>query len=193
MPKKVYVMSQPSETATEEEKNAFVPQPMGLKFLFEDNSETAVDFEKIPDDIKLRAMFHGFSQKIGDSYAGAAKAEEGALAFSKKSVAETLAQLYAGEWRATAEGGPKAPSDLAIALSRITGKTPEEAQKFVESLDDEQKKVYRKKAKVAAHLASIAAEKAKIRAEKLARAAAATPEGTEEGEEEEDITIPDQE
>ncbi len=191
MPKKVYIMSEPAADMDEAAKAAFVPQPIGLKFVFEDESEISVDFDKISQDIKRRAMFHGFSQKIGDSYAGAAKAEGGALAFSKKQVADTIAQLYAGDWRAPSEGGPRQPSDLAIAMSRVSGKTPEVCQAFVEGLTDEEKKVWRKKGKVAAQLAAIAAEKAQARAAKLAKAAAdAKPN---EGAEEEEIEIPDTE
>ena len=189
MPKKQYIMTAPAADATDEQKAAHVPSPTGLKFVFEDGTETVVDFDKIPQEIKVRAMFHGFSQKIGDSYAGAAKAEGGALAFSKKAVNETLAQLYAGDWRATAEGGPKAPSDLAVAISRVSGKTPEACQAFVETLDDDQKKAWRKKAKVAAALATIAAEKAAARAEKLAKAAANQPKP--EGADDEEIEVPD--
>src|SRR5688572_3874104 len=174
MPKKVYRLS--------EGENA---QIVGLQFTFEDGTVIDFDPSKVNDDIKYRAMMHGFSQKIGDSYAGASKAEN-ALAFAKEATQETIAQLYAGDWRAAAESGPKAPTDLAVALSRILGKTPEECQTFVDGMDDEQKKVYRKKGKVAAELAKIAAEKAQARAEKLAKAAA---NAEKQDEDEEEITL----
>lgn len=189
MPKKVYIMSEPAADATDAEKAAFVSAPIGLKFEFEDKTEMSVDFSKLSQDIKIRAMFHGISQKVGDSYAGAAKAEEGALAYAKRAVSETLAQLYAGDWRSASEGGPKAPSDLAVAMARVSGKTPEACQAFVGTLTDEEKKTWRKKAKIAAALATIAAEKAKARAEKLAKAAENTaPSGTSD---EEEIEIPE--
>ena len=155
-----------------------------LLFSFEDKTEIEFDLSKVPEAVKARAVMHGFSQKIGDSYASASKAES-PLAFAKAAVTDLIAQLYAGEWRATAEAGVRI-TDLAVALSRLTGKTAEESQAFVDTLDDEQKKAWRGKAKVKATLATIAAEKAAARAKKLA-AAAATAEGAETDTDEEDI------
>jgi hypothetical protein len=161
-----------------------------ITFAFEDNTSQVFDISKVKDAVKLRAMFHGFSQKIGDSYAGAGK-DANPLKFAKEAVKETIAQLYAGDWRATSEGGPRV-TDLALALSMLSGKTIEESVAFVDTLDDDQKKVWRSKAKVKAKLAEIAAKKAAERAAKLAAkvAGAETPEG-EDGEEEEiDFDVP---
>jgi len=135
-----------------------------IVFTFDDETTETFDASKVPQPTRARAEMHGYSQKIGDSYAGAAESSD-PLEFAKASVRDTIAQLYAGDWRATVSR-PK-QTDLAVALSRLTGKTVEESQAFVDTLDDDQKKAWRGKAKVKATLAVIAAEKAAAKAAKL--------------------------
>ncbi len=163
-----------------------------ISFTFDDKTEQTFDVSKVNEQTKLRAMMHGFSQKIGDSYAGAAKAEGMTpLEYAKKAVQDTIAQLYANEWRAPSVAGIKV-SPLAKALSRLTGKTLEESHAFVEGLSDEEIKVWKAKGKVKAMLTVIAAEEATARAQKLA-AKVAAQETTEDESEEEEIEIPSKE
>jgi hypothetical protein len=120
-----------------------------------------------------RLAIHGASQKIGDSYAGVAK-ETDPLAAAKAAVAETIKQIYDGVWRVNAGGGPRV-NDLAIAIARVTGQSLEGedgAVAYVAAMSDEDKKVMRKKPKIAAELAKIALEKAQKRADELAKKAA---------------------
>ena len=139
-----------------------------ITFTFDDGTTEIFDVTKVPAGTVHDLTMHGASQKVGDSYAGAADSND-PLAYAKAAVKETIAQLYNGDWRATVSR-PK-QTDLAIALSRLTGKTPEEAQAFVDTLDDDAKKAWRAKAKVKATLAVIAAERAAEKAAKLAKAA----------------------
>lgn len=137
-----------------------------LVITFEDETSLRFEASSTSPEIQVRAMWHGFSQKLGDSYANAGKAEN-PLAFAKEAVADVIAQLSKGDWRAAAgEGGPRV-TDLAVAMSRVTGKTVEEVVAFLEGQDEDQKKVWRKKPKIAAEIAKIAAEKAIARANKL--------------------------
>lgn len=162
--------------------------PTGLiTFTFDDKMEETFDLSKVNDETKLRLMIHGASQKVGDSYAGAAKAEN-PLDFAKESVKETIAQLYAGDWRAAGAGvgGPRT-TDLATALARVTGKTVEQAAAYIDTLADEEKKALKAKGKVAAALAAITAERAAERAKKLAEQANA---GTTEADESVDFDVP---
>jgi hypothetical protein len=142
-----------------------------IQFTFEDNTVQTIDVNALNEDTKFRALVHGISQKVGDSYAGA-KAEENPLAFAKQSAEETIAQILRGEWRAASSGGGPRVTDLAVAFSRVTGKTVEECVEYIGTLDEAQTKELRGKAKVKAALAAITAEKAIAKAKKLAEDAA---------------------
>ena len=149
-----------------------------LTFTFDDGEAIVFSVSDVSDKIRNYAMFHGFSQKLGDSYASASKAEN-PLAWAKQTLRDTIAQLREGDWRAPAgEGGPRV-TDLATAIARITGKSIEEAVAFVDSLDEDQLAVYRAKAKVKAMMAVIRAEKAAERARKATEAAAGAEEELE--------------
>lgn len=146
-------------------------QPTGLiLFTFSDDSTETFDLGKSNDAMKYRLALHGAGQKIGDSYAGAAS-DENPLEFAKTAVRETIAQIYAGTWRVGGGGGGPRINELAQAMARATGETLEAMVEFVGAMTDEEKKVYRKKPKVAAKLAEIAAEKAIARAAELAKKA----------------------
>lgn len=142
-----------------------------IRFTFEDKETEDFDLSKVSDDMKFRLAIHGASQKIGDSYASASQATD-AVAFAKAAVKETIAQLYAGTWRATVSAGPKA-NDLALAMSRVDGDTSlEDCIELVGAMSDDEKKVWKKKPKIAAQIALIAVERAQAKANKLAELAA---------------------
>lgn len=136
--------------------------------------------------IAERLMVHAISQKVGDSYAGAADAEN-PTQYIKDAIAETIAQLLKGEWRVTTPGGIRV-SLLARALARATGKTVEEAQAVVDhfsELNDEGKasdagkawlKTMRANEQIKAHTAAIKLEDAE--AEKVKLQATAAKAGT---------------
>lgn len=168
--------------------------PTGLIiFTFDDGSTQTFDASKCNDSILTRLYMHGASQKIGDSYAGAASSGVDPVAFAKEAVKDTIAQLYAGDWRAAGTGGAARVPDLALALSRIPaiGKTLDECVAFVETLDKDQTKAWKAKAKVAAELLRISAERkaeqARRAAEKLANLTKGEAgEGESAGEAEDD-------
>lgn len=143
-------------------------ESQSIAFTFDDGSVQTCELGKVPAALHVRIMLHGLSQKIGDSYANAAKAEN-PLTFAKESAAETIAQIYAGEWNAARTGGGgKRVSLFAQALARITGKSVDEADAFEESLDETQLKAWKAKEKVRQMMAIITAERAAARARKLA-------------------------
>ena len=134
------------------------------------------DVTKCSDDIRARLALHGASQKIGDSYAGAGKAED-PIAYAEEAINETIAQLYAGEWRQTGGGaGPKI-SDLAIALANATGNTQEEAQELVDSLTDEEKKAYRANPRVKLELDKLRIARAQAALKRAQEAVEANTDG----------------
>lgn len=150
-----------------------------LIFTFDDGEVIRFDTSKVSEEIRNRAVLHGFSQKLGDSYAAAAK-EENPLAWAKEQVREVISQLLAGDWRAARAVGAPRVSDLAQALAMVTGTSIDEAHAFVETLDDDQKKAYRAKNKVKAALATIKSKRLLAQAEKLASQAATSAEDEEE-------------
>jgi len=113
--------------------------PAGVAFVGPDGSVFgSVSLADVPAAMLTRLALHGISQKVGDSYANAAKAEN-PLTFVRDAIKETIEQIVKGEWRITTAGGIRV-SLLARALARATGKTPEEAQGVIDlysDLDDE--------------------------------------------------------
>ncbi len=167
MTKKVVVMNE-----------AGVPTGV-IRFEFDDKTTQEIDVNSLSEATKFRALVHGISQKVGDSYAGA-KAEENPLAFAKQAAADTIAQILAGDWKAAREGGPRV-TDLATAFKSVSDAqgqpiTIEEAVAFLGTLDEEQTKAFRKKPKIASALAQIALAKAAKKAEELAKKAAEAAE-----------------
>lgn len=137
-----------------------------VSFDFENGKSAVFDLSKVSADIVRRLALHGASQKIGDSYAGAGDSADPA-AYAEQAAGETIAQLVAGDWRASSGGGPRV-SDLAVAMSRLNGKPVEEVVESLSKATDEQKKELRKHPKIAATLAAIKAENAAKRAAALA-------------------------
>ena len=144
-----------------------------VEFQFDDGGNQLFDLNKCSEEMKIRLALHGFSQKGGDSYAGAGD-ESDPVAYAKEAVKDTIAQVYANDWRVTAAGGPRV-SDLATALSQISGKTLDECIEKVSAMTDETKKAARKHPAVAAKLAEISARKASEKAARLATAAGSVP------------------
>lgn len=100
---------------------------------FPDESILALGLEKLSEAVVTRLAVHGLSQKLGDSFAGAAS-EDNPLTYAKERVAAVIEQLLAGDWRVTGVGGPRVTL-LARALARATGQTVEAA---VEVLTDKE-------------------------------------------------------
>lgn len=138
---------------------------------FDDEAGNVQTFEldKVSDEIRVRLALHGASQKVGDSYAGAGDSAD-PTAYANEAVKDTIAQLLAGEWRVGGGGGPRV-SDLAQALSRISGESVEAVTEKLSKAGDEEKKNLRKHPQVAAILAAIKAENAAKRAATLAEKA----------------------
>jgi hypothetical protein len=139
-----------------------------LTFTAADGSVQTLEVSKLSEEIRLQAMFHGLSQKIGDSYAGAGS-ESDPESFAKECVRDTIEQLYNGAWRAAGGGGGSRVSILVQAFAAVSGQSLEDAAAYIENLSDEEKKDLQKKAKV-----RVAIQKIKLEREtaKLAKAEA---------------------
>jgi hypothetical protein len=138
---------------------------------FEVGEETRVfDPAQCSDQMRLQAEFHGFSQKIGDSYAGASKATEDSEMTQEEyilaQIDTAIAQLYAGDWsiRTGAGAGPRI-TDLVRALCELY---PDQAEadvaETVSNMDADQKKQTRAHPAVATILDRLRAERAAAKA-----------------------------
>jgi hypothetical protein len=163
-------------------------EPAGVQFVFSDESKQALMLANLQPGIVVRLALHGAGQKIGDSYASAAKADD-PVAYAKEAAKDVIAQLVTGEWRAASAPGAAKVTLLARALARLTGETPEKTQEIVDSLTKEQTAEYKSKKKVVKAMEAIRAEDAAALAARLAKKAAASTE--DEDEEEDDITLPE--
>lgn len=141
----------------------------GVKFVLPNGTTHEVDLSKLPEAVVVRLAVHGLSQKIGDSYAGAGKAED-PIAYADEAIRETIEQLLKGEWRVASIAGAAGPKigKLVRAVARAFGITVEAAASTFEdkemSLSEEEYKAFvktvRADAGVKKALADITAEEA---------------------------------
>ena len=125
-----------------------------VTFEFTNDQTVVFDLATLDEAGMKRAALHGISQKGGDSYAGLKSADE-----AQKSLVATLEAVEKGEWNTRTPGEPRI-GVLVQALARAAGKTEEEAQAVVDSLDEETKKALAKDPAIKKAKAEIALEKA---------------------------------
>lgn len=141
-----------------------------------DGAIHAFDLSKVSPEMVIQLALHGASQKIGDSYAGAAKAIEGTEMTEAEYVVDCVTsgieQLYNNDWsiRTGAGAGPRI-TDLAKALAEAYKVTEDEAAERVAGLDADQKKGVRAHPAISPILDRIRAERAAEKAAKSAETA----------------------
>lgn len=84
-----------------------------LTWTFANGKERVLNVDALPDNMKRRGMFHGFTQKGSDCYAGV-ETVDGAY----EECDDTLSHIEAGEWSAKREKGEPTLSLFAEALER---------------------------------------------------------------------------
>lgn len=135
-----------------------------LEFRFANGKTLVVDPEDFPGDVRAAAMWHGLSQKIGDSFAGA----DGDPDFAWSNAQAMVEQLNAGDWVTKREG---TGGMLAKAIAEVTGNDLAEVARMLQAKTDVEKKELAKHPMVAPTIARMQAEAAAARAERLAKAA----------------------
>ncbi len=107
------------------------------------------DPSQCSDDIQERAKWHGFSQKLGDSYAGASKAVEDTEMTVEDYILSTIdlniSKLYGGDWNIrTGEGAGPRITDLVRALCELYPDHEESAvAELVSNMSADEKKGWR--------------------------------------------------
>jgi hypothetical protein len=155
-------------------KKAVNVEAGSVVFAFEDKSEQTFTLSKVSEEIAARLALHGASQKIGDSYAGAAD-EADPVAFAKAQVAGVIQQLYDGNWSSGGGGRGTVPT-LVIAFAEFSKMELDKAGELIEAMSDDEKKALAKKPKLVAILARIRLERAQVAAQKAQAAADAEDE-----------------
>lgn len=130
-----------------------------LAFDWADGTATLVDLTKISDEMKHRAMLHGLSQKLGDSYSGA----DGNLETAKAMFNETLSALEAGDWNRKG-GGASSGGIIIEAIAAATGETIETVLTKWNEMDDATKASIKKMPQVKVAKAEIELARAQQKA-----------------------------
>ena len=109
----------------------------GLTFAWADESSTFIKFDDIPEAMKIRAMQHGLSQKLGDSYASS----EGSITLAKSKFDEVLKGIMEGDWN---RKGGTTGGVWVEAFAKAAGETIEDAMAAWDKLDDDARKEVKK-------------------------------------------------
>ena len=162
---KVYI-----NQAGEETRHAS-PEAVALIFKFADGDEHRVELSDFPEETLRAAAWHGISQKLGDSYAGAKDKDESA----EDLYLDQLDALKRGDWVKQRESAGPRTSMVAEALHTVKPDkypTVEAAQEAVSAWSKDERAAKLKVPALAAALADIKAKRAAEAAAKAAETAA---------------------
>lgn len=142
-----------------------------LTLQFAHGEELSIDANDLPNDMKAACLMHGLKQKVCDSYSGDKDPAE-----ALESASSVIEALRKGDWstRVAGEGGVRV-TQLAKALSMVTGRTIEESIEVVGNMTDELKKTLGANPQIKVAIAQIQAEKARLAAEEAQKAADTGP------------------
>jgi hypothetical protein len=129
-----------------------------ITFTWADESVTVVDMADLHGSLTTRAMLHGLSQKLGDSYSGAKE-----VASAKAAFEDTLDALKAGDWNRKG-GGFSSGGIWVEALAQAAEVTLEEALEKWNEMTDETKASIRKQPQVKVAKAEIELARANAKA-----------------------------
>lgn len=157
-----------------------------LAFILGNGDRVELDTARCSEAMKLRAMFHGFNQKVRDSAAGQSKEKDYATA--RSNMQETIDSIYGEEWNRQGGGGSAGivMEDLANAISQFKNCTFEKAEGVVKKAKPEQRAEWAKNKKIAQLMAE-------YKAKRLAKEAEAATDEKLEGLDELDVEEENQE
>jgi hypothetical protein len=143
---------------------------MILTFTLGDGQVIEFDYQTVNEEMRDKAMLHGFNQKIRDAAAGFSDAKgtkgtgddyDGAF----EAMTSVIEALQNGDWtRKGSTGGLRGLKYLPAAIARIKGVSEEKAAKAVAAATQEQKVSWMKNPTIAAHIAQIMADALKAKA-----------------------------
>lgn len=138
-------------------------------FDFDEAGTVGFELSRCTPEMVIQLALHGLSQKAGDAYAGAKAATDGTAidpnVWAMQQAADTIEQVYAGNWTVRTPGAGAAISDLARALAEVMPDVTEaEAAERLSEASKEDKAALRKHPAVKAVLERIKAERATAKA-----------------------------
>lgn len=180
MAERVKVCDKSYIDADGEESRYASPETVGLVFKFTDGTERKVSLNSIGEKCKGAALWHGLSQKLGDSYAGA----KGEVQTAIENFDTVLERLGNDDWVQQGEGPGTRPSMVADAIKAALEKggqevTEERYAKIRETIKDKDNR----KAALAIPEVAVEYERLKVEAaqERLAAKQKAAAESGGEG------------
>ena len=136
--------------------------PGKLLLVWGDGITTEIELEKISEPNQTHAMWHGLSQRFGDSVAGCSK--DRAFEYARSQIDEIYNQLQTSEWNRGGKGGgegEQAILDLIDAIARLKKKPAETISPVVRGADKDQRNIWRKHPAISAILLEIAQKRQK--------------------------------
>lgn len=140
-------------------------QPGKIIFAWGDGIKTELHIDDVSEQNKIRAQYHGLSQRLGDSVAGCSK--DHAYGYARETLDGIMAILKTPDWTKPAAGGggkietSLSVDDLIAAIAKIKKQPVEKIDPVVRAATREQRDTWRKNSEVNAVLLDIAAKRAK--------------------------------
>lgn len=128
----------------------------GLTFAWADETSTFIKWDDISEAMQTRAMQHGLSQKLGDSYANS----EGSVATAKVKFQEVLDGIMEGDWN---RKGGTTGGIWVEAFAKAAGESLEDAMIAWDKLTEDERKEVKKHPDVILAKANLDVEKAKAK------------------------------
>lgn len=124
--------------------------PGFLYFKLGNGQTLKVDVARLPEDMKLRLMYHGLSQKVGDMSSGFSKGKDFAGAF--EAMSGTVAHLEQNEWTKGARERGVNLQDMAEVIAKLKKFKLEDVLKSLQGMTEEAIKEMAKHPAIAAGL-----------------------------------------
>lgn len=131
---------------------------------FGNGTTTKVEYDLLPENVKISAALLGLSNKTRDTAANFSKTNDADGAFD--AMIATIESMYAGEWNRSGGGmAGQRMKDLATAIAQVQKVDFDRAFAVVKAADKDQRATWAKNARIAAIMTELEATRLKAKAE----------------------------
>src|SRR6266566_2044459 len=129
------------------------------KFFMSDDSEVlrTLDTATLSNTIQSRLCAYGANAAAKAQYHGVVQTAEEALSLYD----EFILRLQNGTWEPGRQGGDSGPSELVLAVMRVSGRAQYDCEEAIDPLKPEEKRALRNDPAVASAIADIRTERAR--------------------------------